>query len=305
MNTFQLSCFLAVAEHLNFTRAAEQLHVTHPSVSQQIQSLEKELNVKLFQRSTRSVKLTEEGIAFLQDAQQIVAISERAKKRYSSSTPKDLELLSLGCYNFPCMFSLLEPLKMLRTLHPTLHPMLRVIPFQHIYRMLEEGDLDGVVSFKEPNSAKISAVYKEIVRSPWICLCSRENPLSKQDHVTFNDLKKEQVVLFAPPKASAPIARLQGKLIGDRSLSEVYFCESTESIALLVAAQYGITILPDFLTPEISSVAKIPLVDAEPQSFGIYYKSLQGKPVLKDFIQCSKEWFSKPHPSAQQSEPHT
>lgn len=39
MNTFQLSCFLAVAEYLNFARAAEQLHVTHPAVSQQIQSL--------------------------------------------------------------------------------------------------------------------------------------------------------------------------------------------------------------------------------------------------------------------------
>lgn len=43
MNTFQLSCFLAVAEHLNFARAAEELHVTQPAVTQQIHSLEKEL----------------------------------------------------------------------------------------------------------------------------------------------------------------------------------------------------------------------------------------------------------------------
>ena len=43
MNTFQISCFLAVAEHLNFARAAEQLHVTQPAVTQQIHSLEKEL----------------------------------------------------------------------------------------------------------------------------------------------------------------------------------------------------------------------------------------------------------------------
>lgn len=84
MNTFQLTCFLAVAEHLNFARAAEQLHVTHPAVSQQIQSLEKELNTKLFIRTTRTVKLTEEGKAFLNDAQQMVAISERAKKRFEN-----------------------------------------------------------------------------------------------------------------------------------------------------------------------------------------------------------------------------
>lgn len=58
MNLFQLECFLAVASHLNFARAAEQLHVTQPTVSHQIRSLEKELGVSLFTRSTRSVALT-------------------------------------------------------------------------------------------------------------------------------------------------------------------------------------------------------------------------------------------------------
>ena len=69
MNTFQLSCFLAVAEHLNFARAAEELHVTQPAVTQQIHSLEKELGATLFQRTTRKVSLTAEGLAFLSDAQ--------------------------------------------------------------------------------------------------------------------------------------------------------------------------------------------------------------------------------------------
>lgn len=85
MNTFQISCFLAVAEHLNFARAAEQLHVTQPAVTQQIHSLEKELGVSLFARTTRSVRLTQEGRLFLQDARAAVppghpgqsAVSER------------------------------------------------------------------------------------------------------------------------------------------------------------------------------------------------------------------------------------
>ena len=64
MNTFQLSCFLAVSEYLNFAQAAQALHVTHPAVSQQIKSLEKELGARLFERTTRSVRLTEEGKVF-------------------------------------------------------------------------------------------------------------------------------------------------------------------------------------------------------------------------------------------------
>ena len=93
-----------MAEYLNFAQAAQSLHVTHPAVSQQIQSLEKELNVKLFQRTTRTVRLTEEGKAFLRDAQQIVALSERAKKRFGNVMDGNIETLAIGCYNFPCMF---------------------------------------------------------------------------------------------------------------------------------------------------------------------------------------------------------
>ena len=81
MNTFQLTCFLAVADTLNFARAAELLHVTQPAVTAQIHSLEKEMNVKLFKRTTRSVKMTEEGLIFLDDAKRIVEISQRAKKK--------------------------------------------------------------------------------------------------------------------------------------------------------------------------------------------------------------------------------
>ena len=74
MNTFQLECFLAVAENLNFARAAEQLNITQPAVTHQIRSLEQELNTKLFHRTTRSVSLTSAGILLMDDARQILQI---------------------------------------------------------------------------------------------------------------------------------------------------------------------------------------------------------------------------------------
>ena len=64
MNTVQLECFLAVADNLSFARAAEQLHITQPAVTHQISSLENELNVKLFRRTTRTVALTNDGWTF-------------------------------------------------------------------------------------------------------------------------------------------------------------------------------------------------------------------------------------------------
>ena len=81
MNTMQLACFLAVAETLNFARAAERLHVTQPAVSQQIHSLEAELNMQLFQRTTRTVELTQAGSLFWNDAKTILEIYQRVQKR--------------------------------------------------------------------------------------------------------------------------------------------------------------------------------------------------------------------------------
>ena len=293
MNTFQLSCFLAVAEYLNFAKAAQQLHVTHPAVSQQIQSLEKELNVKLFHRTTRSVKLTEEGKVFLNDARQIVMISNRAKKRFDNAMLGNIETLALGFYNFPCMFLLSDALERLHADCPKLHPRLRMIPFQHIYRILEEGDLDAVVGFKEPTSVKVSARYKEIGKVPIVCLCHSQHPLTKRAELTLDDLRNDQLVLLLPPIASSlPIALLQGQLMGERPPSDFYFCESAEAIAVLVTAKYGISILPDFLVPDSPFLSKIPLKDVEPMSFGVYYKSLQGNPSLKTFIQCVKDCFA-------------
>lgn len=84
MNTTQLRCFLSVAEYLSFARAAEQLNMTQPAISHQISSLEKELDVQLFVRTTRSVTLTEEGSIFINDAKNIVKLPT-APKPHSKS----------------------------------------------------------------------------------------------------------------------------------------------------------------------------------------------------------------------------
>ena len=292
MNIFQLSCFLAVAEYLNFAQAAQSLHVTHPAVSQQIQSLEKELNVKLFRRTTRTVRLTEEGKAFLRDAQQIVALSERAKKRFGNAMDGNIETLTIGCYNFPCMFLLSDALEVLRSIRPELHPRLQTIPFQHIYRMLEEEDLDAVVGFRESAKMKIKAQYKEITEVPLVCLCSCKHPLAGRSEVSLEELRNEKLVLLVPAKATISIAQMQGQLMGERPPSEFYFCESAEAITVLVTAGYGVSVLPASLVSDSPLIAKIPLKDTAPMSFGIYYKTVQDNPALKAFIQCVKDNFA-------------
>lgn len=101
MNTFQLACFLAVSDTLNFARAAQRLNVTQPAVTHQIRSLEEELNAKLFRRTTRSVELTEAGRLFLHDANGMMTIAMRAKKRFEDPAAGELCELAVAATAIP------------------------------------------------------------------------------------------------------------------------------------------------------------------------------------------------------------
>ena len=124
-----------------------------------------------------------------------------------------------------------------------------------------------------------------------VCLCSCKHPLAGRSEVSLEELRNEKLVLLVPAKATISIAQMQGQLMGERPPSEFYFCESAEAITVLVTAGYGVSVLPDSLVPDSPLIAKIPLKDTAPMSFGIYYKTLQGNPALKAFMQCAKEHF--------------
>ena len=102
----------------------------------------------------------------------------------------------------------------------------------------------------------------------------------------MRDLQKEKLALFILPKGPLSIAQVQGQLMGERLLSEFYFCDSAEEITVLA--------LLALLLPDMPLIAKLPLKDTELVSFGIYYRALQGNPALRALIQCVREYFAQP-----------
>jgi DNA-binding transcriptional LysR family regulator len=96
MELRHLRYFVAVAEALNFSRAAEKLHIAQPPLSQQIQNLEGELGVALFERTGRRIKLTHAGAMFLEEARALLAQSSRAALTAQRASRGEAGLLDVG-----------------------------------------------------------------------------------------------------------------------------------------------------------------------------------------------------------------
>ena len=186
MNTIQLECFISVAEHLNFSRASEELKITQPAVSHQIRALEDELGVKLFSRTSKSVTLTEEGIMFLPDAQLILKTALSARERLGRH--EHFISFEVGCHNY-LELNLLPPVfRRLTEEYPLLRPGIRLVPFPSLLGLVENKQLHAAFGIKEEQN-KSSLFFRELYSAPVACVCSPDYPLAKYETLRKKQLK--------------------------------------------------------------------------------------------------------------------
>src|SRR5919106_428717 len=118
MELRHLRYFIAVAEQLNFRRAAEQLHVAQPPLSKQIRDLEDELGVQLFQRSKRRVQLTEVGRVFLGEARETLNQAEQAARAARRANCGEIGRLIVGFVMSATCSVLPDVVRMFRKRYP-------------------------------------------------------------------------------------------------------------------------------------------------------------------------------------------
>lgn len=291
MNTAQLECFLAVAENLNFARAAEALHITQPAVTHQIAALEAELAAKLFIRTTRSVKLTPEGWTFLADAKNILGMTYGAKAKLARQSREEIRPFGIG-FHSALELALLPPvLEKLRRAYPHVHPDLKLIPFRALQNLLDEESIAVMMSFRAEHAKKEPGTFLELLKVPVSCVLSPDHPLAGRSSVGLKELRRGGMILCEPGKNPAAIARVQGLLLGFHPPEDLYFTENPVCALALVRAGLGFTLLPDLAPMQLPGLAYVPVEDVEELSYGMYYKTLGDRPVLKDWIRWMKELY--------------
>ena len=289
MNTFQLMCFLTVAETLNFARTAERLNVTQPAVTHQIRSLEKELGERLFIRDTHSVELTHAGHLLVEDARLIVTTSLHVQKQFESMSGREWKRFGIGCNSDSYLQCLPEILADFAALYPEIHPDIHMETSPaHLFHLLEDEKINVVFGIKDPAEQNVG-VYQELVKSPIVCVCAAGHPLASMEKVTKSDLQTQRLILFDTTKPSFFAADFQKEMLVGRQPNDLFFCESTATAIILAKANYGVFFFPQITVPKDDDLAVIPIENAGTESFGMYYLPQKKTQLLKDFLAITKK----------------
>jgi len=259
----QLRCFVAVAEELHFGRAAARLNMTQPPLSRHIQVLERILKVDLFHRSSRSVKLTAAGAAFLAEATRIVALTESAVATARAAAEGQEGMLALG-FTAASGYSFLPRLigRAQRELPGVRFVLKEMVSGEQMENLLngriDIGLLRPPVRHSELSSMRVLQERFVVCSHASVPEADRPRRLADFDGLPF--------IMYAPDKARYFHDLVTGLLAGARAEPHlVQHLAQIHSALMLVGAGHGFALVPETsvrLHPD--DVVFSPLEDAQP-----------------------------------------
>ena len=274
---------MAVADFLNFSRAAEHLRLTQPAVSHQVRTLEDELGVALFRRTSKSVRLTQECQLFLQYAGEILRTARISVTQVRQCRTSRPQKLGVGCRSAADLRLLRPALERLRREEPGVQPQLRLVPSGSLDNLLAEGDVQVMFAFQEAIPKNTS--YQELVRCPVACVCRGDHPLAKAEELTLEELKGAGTIAACRPSACPPsLFAIQGQLVTTRPPEQVLFCDSQEVLFTLVETGYAFAVMADFPQLRRPGLRYLPLAEYPPLSYGAAWLGDSRSPALRRFL---------------------
>jgi DNA-binding transcriptional LysR family regulator len=248
MDLRQLRSVVAVARHASFTKGAEALAVAQPALSQHIATLERELGVRLFERSSRRVALTDAGRAFAARAERILADVASAIEEMAAHAGGLRGRVVLGTYQSFAEYTMPKLLGAFHAAHPGIEVALREGMADELLGRLRDGDIDVFVGqlddVRYPQTSDFNA--EPLYDDELVLAVGRSHPLASQSKVRIEDLRDEAFVIFRPGSSITYRLNELARMAGFEP--RVAF-ESADSLTVrsLVAEGLGIALYPRML----------------------------------------------------------
>ena len=287
MDIRQLQYFVAVAECASFSKAAERQFVTQTTISYHISELEKELGVRLLNRSNKQVELTPAGVDFLDRTRAILYNLRRAEEMARQIHDGNEDVLRIGYFGRSCYEELPAVLERLVNRHPGI----RLNVFQEkqsvLIHMLEKDEADCILCTGYGLFSQISWMEKlPLYSDPIRLLVRKDHWAAGRESVSIRELEQERFALLV----EKPLLEQEDFPLPE---ADIVCVGSHDDLILLVRSGYAVSMGAErALASGNPDLALVPISDYQ-ASDGNYlcWKKENRKKVLKDFIEilnCTK-----------------
>lgn len=269
MELRHLRYFIAVAEELHFGRAAQQLGISQPPLSQQIQALEQELGARLFERTNRRVALSEAGRLFLDEARQVLAQVDKAADVARRAQLGELGEMKIGfTSSAPFTSRIPQAIHAFRQRFPAVHLHLTEMSSREVVDAVFDESIE--VGLMRPLPVPEGLAVTELFREPLVAVLNASHPLAAcgDGGVQMADLAQEPFVFFPRSYGSGLYAQLM-ELARQAGFSPHFAQEAGEALTIigLVSAGLGVSVLPaSFQRIRIDGVVYRTLLDPQATS---------------------------------------
>ena len=238
-----LRCFVAVAEELHFGRAAIRLNLTQPPLSRQIQLLEHTLDVRLLDRTSRSVALTRAGHNFLPEARRLLRLAEGAALAARRTASGEEGSITLGFTAVSGYEFLPRLIKTFRAEAPGIDLVLKEMVSADQLESLTAGRID--VGLVRPSFNRRELASLCVVREPLLLAAPEDHPLALAPEVSVADLDRQPIVTFSPYEARY-FYDLLATIFANAGITPHYaqHISQVHSIMGLVKAGIGLALVP-------------------------------------------------------------
>jgi DNA-binding transcriptional LysR family regulator len=283
----ELECFVAVADHLNFSRAARQLHISQPPLTRHIQALEEKLGTKVFTRNTHAVALTESGAIFLEDARAILRHLDRALDtlhRARSGQTIRLRLAFIGALLDQKLVQLIQRFQKSYGCYQV--QVTDLAPAAQL-EAIQSGDLDGGFIGAKPAKPIKDVEFAEWHQEPLVLALPESHPLAKIKSLRWENLKSLLWVMVS--RQAAPAFRDQFAGIIERQSLQARIIEESDrvpAVLTMVAAGSGVSMVPQSVQHLVTGgIAFRPLPSPVPLlNYVFAFRSGEKSQALSDFV---------------------
>lgn len=182
-----LRYFFMVAKEQSFTRAAEQLHITQPTLSRQLAALEEELGIELFIRKGKNIMLTDEGMLLKRRALEILDLEERTLEELKRTEEVIEGTVTVGCGEFAAVETLAKICKKYKEKYPLVQIAIHTATADTIYEMMNKGLVD-VALFMEPVDTEGLDYIRIMDSDHWVVGMRPDDLLAEKEFIEKQDL---------------------------------------------------------------------------------------------------------------------